>query len=289
VFIGTGNNYTAPDAAVDCENQARANSSSDASCTASDDYFDSVVALNLKTGAIEWGHKVEGWDAWNVACAVGYAPGATWCPSPASPDYDFGGSSPNLFIGKGPNGQPTTLVGDGQKSGVYWAFDAATGQIVWNTLVGPGSSLGGIEWGSAYDGRQIYAAIGNLYGIPYTLAGSGDTVSGGSWAALDPVTGAIKWQTGTPGNNLALGAVSAANGVVYGGSMNPSASSGADMFALDASTGKILWSFNSGASVNSGPAIVDGTVYWGSGYAHLGPFLPYTGNNKFYAFSLNGR
>ena len=33
---------------------------------------------------------------------------------------------------------------------------------------------------------------------------------------------------------------------------------------------------------------VDGTVYWGAGYTHLG--LPmFTGNNKLYAFTLNGK
>jgi len=36
------------------------------------------------------------------------------------------------------------------------------------------------------------------------------------------------------------------------------------------------------------PAIVNGVVYWGDGYAHLG--LPgWTGSTTFYAFSLNGR
>jgi polyvinyl alcohol dehydrogenase (cytochrome) len=48
-----------------------------------------------------------------------------------------------------------------------------------------------------------------------------------------------------------------------------------------------LWSFAAGSSVISGATIVNDTVYWGSGYAHLG--IPgYTGNNKFYAFSVNG-
>ena len=55
------------------------------------------------------------------------------------------------------------------------------------------------------------------------------------------------------------------------------------MLALNAATGAILWSFASGASVNAGAAIVDETVFWGSGYTHLG--IPgYTGNNRFYAF-----
>ncbi len=217
VFVGTGNNYTAPDSAVACENATTGASppTSDANCTAPDDYFDSVVALNLWTGKIEWGHKVEGWDAWTVACSIGYAPGATWCPSPQSPDFDFGGSSPNLFIGKGANGQLQTLVGDGQKSGIYWAFDPATGNVVWNTLVGPGSSLGGIQWGSAYDGLRIYTTEADPYRIPYTFA-NGQSVAGGSWAALDPLTGAVDWQTAVPGGWLEEGPVSEAGGVVYG-------------------------------------------------------------------------
>jgi polyvinyl alcohol dehydrogenase (cytochrome) len=56
------------------------------------------------------------------------------------------------------------------------------------------------------------------------------------------------------------------------------------MLALDAATGRTLWSFAAGSSVNAGATIVDGDVYWGSGYAHLG--IPgYTGNNRFYAFT----
>jgi polyvinyl alcohol dehydrogenase (cytochrome) len=59
------------------------------------------------------------------------------------------------------------------------------------------------------------------------------------------------------------------------------------MLALDAVTGDTLWSFPAGSSVNAGATIVNGVVYWGSGYAHLG--IPgYTANNQFYAFSLNG-
>jgi polyvinyl alcohol dehydrogenase (cytochrome) len=61
----------------------------------------------------------------------------------------------------------------------------------------------------------------------------------------------------------------------------------ANMFALDAATGKILWSYPAGGSVIAGAAIANGTVYWGAGYSHLG--VPgFTGSNKFYAFTLNG-
>jgi polyvinyl alcohol dehydrogenase (cytochrome) len=57
------------------------------------------------------------------------------------------------------------------------------------------------------------------------------------------------------------------------------------MYALDTITGNILWSFQSGGSVLDGPSIVDGTVYWGSGYRRIRPGI---GNNKVFAFSLSG-
>ena len=37
------------------------------------------------------------------------------------------------------------------------------------------------------------------------------------------------------------------------------------MYALDAASGKVLWSFKSGGAVYSGAAVVNGVVYWGAG------------------------
>ena len=59
------------------------------------------------------------------------------------------------------------------------------------------------------------------------------------------------------------------------------------MFALDAATGAILLQLSAGSSVNAGPAVVDGTVYWGSGYSRSG--VEGSGNNKMYALSIEGR
>jgi polyvinyl alcohol dehydrogenase (cytochrome) len=59
------------------------------------------------------------------------------------------------------------------------------------------------------------------------------------------------------------------------------------MYALNAATGQILWSFSGQGSSNAGPAIgLDGTVYWGNGYSHFGLG---TGSTTFYAFSVNGK
>ena len=149
--------------------------------------------------------------------------------------WDFAGSGANVFtahIGH----RWRRVVGIGQKSGVYWTLDAATGQLLWSRLVGPGSDPGGIQWGTAVDGHRIYAAIGHNTGQPYALP-SGEVITGGSWAALDT------------------------------------------------RTGRILWRFAAGGSVVGGPAVVDGAVYWGSGYARTGG----VGNDKFYVFRLGER
>jgi polyvinyl alcohol dehydrogenase (cytochrome) len=80
-----------------------------------------------------------------------------------------------------------------------------------------------------------------------------------------------------------LAPLSVANGVVYAGSMAKLANQD-QMFALDAKTGQILWEFGAGSSVNAGPAIADGVVYWGSGYSRSG--IEGSGNTRLFAFSV---
>ena len=198
------------------------------------------------------------------------------------------------------NGHFRSVVGIGAKSGVYTLLDGKTGEFIWNTLLGPGGDQGGMEWGTAFDGDRIYASITNHHHIPYKLTQNGvisnTTITGGSWSALDPITGRILWQTADPqvetlpGLGVVgvwdLAPVTVANGIVYASSMAKLASQN-QMFALDAATGAILWQFGAGSSVNSGPAVVDGSVYWGSGYSRSG--VEGSGNNRLYAFSIDGR
>lgn len=267
LYVGSGNNYTVPASVAACE-AAALQSKSTTSCTPADDHIDSAMALDLTTGAIKWSDKMNTYDAWTIAC-LSLPPGVA-CPSPAGTDFDFPGSGPNLL---------GNIVGFGQKSGIYWALDPATGTILWKTMVGPGDFFGGIQWGTASDGTNIYVPITDFTHVNYQLQPNGPLVSWGSWGALNAQTGKILWQTPDPQvGALDAGAASVANGVVYVGSISGL------MAALDASSGKILWSFNSVGSVMDGPAIVNGTVYWGSGY-HIANLLG-TGNNKLFAFSL---
>ncbi len=269
------------------------------SCEQPGSYLSSIVAFDLKTGVPVWSYRVVGEAPWQRACG-GQPSAVTWCaaesdnPLNGGDKWDLSGSGPNVFeIGRGRDKR--TVVGVGEKSGVYILLDAKTGEFIWNTLVGPGGDQGGMEWGTAYDGDRIYVSITNQHHIQYLLSDNrrltSTAATGGSWAALDPDTGKIIWQRADPQTEVVAGEtvgvwdlapVSAANGVVYAASM---AKSGNEFYALNGATGKILWAGPAGSSVNAGPAIVDGSVYWGSGYARAGA-VESSGNTKFFAFTI---
>jgi polyvinyl alcohol dehydrogenase (cytochrome) len=251
LYATLGNNYATP---------------SGAAGFTPEDPTDSVIALDLDTGAVKWTQALPtgGKDVWTFLNQDNDASAAEGV------DSDFG-SGANFFTAK-ISGVAKDLVGAGQKSGIYYALDPDTGAIVWKTQVGPGGHLGGIHWGTATDGNRIYVGVNDTFSKPWTLAGkgahAGETVTTGAWSALDPATGEILWQTPDPALTKPLdgasvnGPVTVVNGVVFGGSMDAMGT----MFALDADSGDVLWSFKSGGTVYGGPAVAGGVVYWGSGY-----------------------
>ena len=309
VYVATGNDYTFPKPLADCIQAHKGDPAAQqtecfSKLDAPDDYADSVLALDLRTGAVRWAQKFQNYGAWTFACDPRLIPFIPNDPSKCQDldalDFDFG-QAPMLYTTV-VNGAKRDLLGIGQKSGVVWALDPdAAGAVVWGTKAGPGAPLGGMEFGAATDGARIYVQNTNFDHTVFKLvagAHAGETVNGGMWAALDAATGALLWQTPDPSSSRPLagiyvspgygpfkgpgffattmGPMTVANGVVYAGSMDPEG----HMYAFDAKTGAILWSFASGGSVMSAPSIVNGTVYWGSGY--------YQGfnSNRLYAFAL---
>jgi polyvinyl alcohol dehydrogenase (cytochrome) len=315
VYGTFGQPYTEPASVTACH---AAHGGFDESCEQPGSFLKSIVAFDAKTGDPRWSYRVQGHEPWLRAC--GNQPSAvTWCaPEFDGEKWDLGGSGVNVMRlkmdGRDEDGDAhggdersrsgddhsRDVVGIGGKSGVYTLLDAKTGRFIWNTLIGPGGDQGGMEWGTAVDEDRIYVSITNHHHIPYRLTQNGvlmnDTVTGGSWAALDRRTGTILWQTADPQVETLPGAgvvgvwdlapVTVANGILYAASMAKLASQN-QMFALDAATGVILWQFGAGSSVNSGPAVVNGSVYWGSGYSRSG--VEGSGNNVLFAFSIDGR
>jgi polyvinyl alcohol dehydrogenase (cytochrome) len=268
VFVGTGQNYSVPQSVHDCQDSG----GTPAECLPDWNAKDSIVAMDLTTGAIKWATGPSRFDAWNLGCLPGFPPNN--CPNPG-PDHDTSDGT-HLYSIPGPGGQQRTAVGAGQKSGEFWMLDAVTGAIIWSASVGPGSLTGGIEFGTATDGQRIYFAENNGDGAQHQLP-SGQTITSASFGALDVATGRILWQVAEPNGGRSTAAVSTAGGVAYFGGLN------GYMYALDAATGELLWEYQGEASSAAGPAIVDGTVFWGNGYQRMG-----TTGDTFYAFSAPG-
>lgn len=242
LYVPTGDNYSDPPTATS----------------------DSLLALSLGDGHIVWSRQLTAGDAFNTACGKKDA----LCPDSNGPDHDLGASP--ILVGQ------TLLLG--QKSGIMTALDLdKKGEILWQTRVGVGGSLGGIQWGPATDGKQVYVAVSDIF-----------TGKPGGLFALRIDTGAIVWQQ--PDQAPHSAAVTALPGAVFSGSLD------GHLRAYDTETGKPLWDFNAvrdfpsvngipakgGAFDVAGPAVAGGMLFVGSGYSQWGG----PAGNVLLAFSL---
>ncbi|GAA0141940.1 hypothetical protein Leryth_007786 [Lithospermum erythrorhizon] len=98
---------------------------------------------------------------------------------------------------------------------------------------------------------------------------------------MDARTGEILWSTAVP-NSAATNPVTIANGVLFAGSTH----STGPIYAIDAETGNILWSNETGATVFGGMSVSKGCIYVGHGYrVSAGAFNPsYTAGTSLFAF-----
>ncbi len=262
LYVGTGNNFAPP--------------STEAS--------DSLIALDLNTGQVRWAHQVTENDIWNGSCRLPNREAAA-CPDKDAPDFDFTGSP--LLVDAGGGRQ---LIVVGNKSGVIFGFDPdGRGKIVWQRRVANGGSGGGVFWGSATDGVNIYAANADF--------AAADPGAGGGMNAVELGTGRLVWSVpgaGCAGKNPCkpsqAAAVTLIPGAAFSGTMD------GRLRAYSTRDGKVLWEYNTarefttvndvkangGSMSNSGPAVVGGMLYVNSGYSHHGGILP---GNVLLAFS----
>lgn len=215
IYIGTGDSYT--EIPVDSS--------------------DAVMALDMATGARKWVNQRREGDNWLVGCPEQTAGN---CPKPTGPDYDFGASPILTTL---PNGKQILLAGS--KGSVAYGFDpAAKGKLLWERTLGAGSSTGGIEWGPAVDGTNIYIAIGDEGAkAPYA--------PGGVWA-LNAATGEVVWHTPAPEPVCSWGTVNCSKaqpsgvtaipGLVFAGSWD------GHLRGYAAKDGAIVWDFDTAQS-----------------------------------------
>jgi polyvinyl alcohol dehydrogenase (cytochrome) len=278
IYVSTGDNYSDPPTRTS----------------------DAVLALDRATGKLLWSRQMTSNDAFTVDCPQ---PNKTNCPESNGPDFDFG--QPPILVSL-PNGKRALVIG--QKSGIAHALDPdQEGEVLWQTRLGKGGALGGIQWGSAVDQENMYAAVSDItFGRPDPdnpgkFKMGLDPTKGGGVFALRLGTGEKVWSAPAP---LACGtrancspaqsaAVTAIPGAVFSGSVD------GHLRAYSSATGEIVWDFDTvreydainggkakGGSLDAGgAAVVDGMLYVTSGYGQFGGI----GGNVLLAFSVDGK
>ncbi|KAL8471547.1 hypothetical protein ACS0TY_028978 [Phlomoides rotata] len=171
------------------------------------------------------------------------------------------------------------IVAAVQKSGYTWALDRDHGKILWSVEAGPRGTQGGGMWGAATDTRRVYTNIANSNSRNFTLRPTRNVTTGGGWVSMDAGTGRILWSTAVP-HNATTNPVTVANEVLFAGSTYRTG----PIYAIDATSGEILWSYQTGASVYGGFSVSKGCAYVGHGY-RLIPF--FTAGTSLFAFCIN--
>jgi len=259
MYVTTGDNYSDPPTSMS----------------------DAVVALKMSTGEILWSKQMTSKDAWNSSC---FLQDKINCPDSNGPDFDFASSSMLVSL---PNGKRALLVG--QKSAVVYALDPDhKGQILWQSRVGEGGAIGGIEWGPATDGRNIYVALSDIRFDVSLLPGSNDRqyvldpTKGGGMFAIRIDNGERIWQTPAPGcgsrrpcSPAQSAAVTVIPGAAFSGSID------GHLRAYSTTNGKIIWDYDTarefktvngiagkGGAIDVGcPIVAGGMLFAASGSA----------------------
>ncbi len=265
------------------------------------DNADSVLAIEVDTGRIRWARQLTANDNYIDGCRGPEGKRPANCPSPVGPDWSIGAA---VILQPLPNGGDILLVG--QKSGMMWALDPANdGAVKWRQQLSRGSELGGIEFGTASDGRLVYAGVSDI-----VLGRNGKP---GLWA-MDIATGKVIWNQPTSPtpkcrwegfwcHGALSQAISVMPGLVFAGSYD------GHFRAYDTRTGEVRWDFDTGSRPvlslkgemvfggvmdGGGPTIAGGMVYVHSGYAGrsgatAGRDMLNADGNVLMAFSIDGK
>jgi outer membrane protein assembly factor BamB len=213
-------------------------------------YSDSMVALDARSGALQWYNQVKPHDLY---------------------DLDFQ-CSPILATAR-INRERREIVIGGGKLGKVFAFDRATGDILWQTPVGqhendeltefpPGIThvypgiFGGIETHMALANGVLYVPVVNIFTDftstaidPSTLDIAGGT---GELVAIDINTGEIIWKKQF--NSPNFGGATVVNDLVF------TATFDGKIYAFNRRTGDEKWSYQASGGINAWPAVAGNTI-----------------------------
>ena len=232
-------------------------------------YTISVVALDARTGTLQWYYQQVPHDRWG---------------------YDAG--SPPVLFDVEHEGRMVAAVGQASKTGWFYVNDRRTGELLFKSdhyvphrnlfrpptergvTIAPGAAGGtswspvsydpatglvyvtGIHMPTTYTVRERPASAGQAP-LRYSVLEVSKRRRWGVLAAIDTrASGKLRWRRKTR-DILVGGVVATAGGVVFVGQGT------GEFTAFDSAKGKELWSFDCGAGVNAPPITyaVDGTQY----------------------------
>jgi polyvinyl alcohol dehydrogenase (cytochrome) len=211
----------------------------------------SIVALNATSGEVGW--------------VFNAPPNKEGQPAPTD-DVGFS-ASPNLFTAT-VDGTERELLGEGQKSGVFWVLNRDTGEVVWNTKVSPSGFLGGMEGTSAVSDGVI--------AVPATDWEDPSGPASGFVKGLEATTGEILWTADQ--DAPAASPVAISNDVVFHAGMD------GILHAYGLNDGTELFSIDLNQSVSGGVAVADGVVIVGAGTPKFADFVK--PGNQIHAFGF---
>ncbi|MGH9869864.1 MAG: S8 family serine peptidase [Candidatus Polarisedimenticolia bacterium] len=135
----------------------------------------------------------------------------------------------------------------------FYALDQATGNVLWSNplAVAPGLHCNRPAPIPMYAQGTIYVPTGSwLCGYP------------GFLLAIDAATGEARWKF-DPYDMFITASTPAYDGkAIYFGTVNPGGYPGDAFYALDATTGDLIWKVPAPADVNSAPIYMNGFVYF---------------------------
>jgi len=232
-------------------------------------YTVSVVALDMRTGELQWHYQQVPHDLWG---------------------YDAG--SPPVLFDLQHDGRTVKAVGEASKTGWFYVNDRATGDLIYKSepfvpqrnlfqrptedgiTIAPGAG-GGASWSPvSYDAATGLAYVAAMhmptdYSVHEKPAQNGEPALSYSvlemaneprWGVLSAIDtragGKIRWQTKTE-DILVGGVLATAGGLVFMGEGS------GQLSAFDSATGERVWSFRCGAGVNAPPITyeIDGVQY----------------------------
>jgi polyvinyl alcohol dehydrogenase (cytochrome) len=301
IYVATGNLYLSPAGLTDCKQRVAALGTyfDDDPCLPSVVYANSLLALDVDTGAVIWARRFSPATAWNAACGVTTP---VWA-SPARPYNCPSTQALNADFAQGPMlvsvGERDVLV-IGQKSGVMWTVNPNTGAVVESAALGPAGDGGGMLWSGANDGTSAYMAVSNSASTAFQLAGAPvpsnnasapyDTVTTGSaLTAVDVATSRIRWQYPVEAWFYSNLPVTSVNDLVLSASVvRPAYATRigtlpGSLKAHLASTGRVVWRVPAAYTATSGVTAAAGRLLLGVTYQ---PLASVAGTPRLVAFGV---